>query len=98
MAAVADGSGGPAIVAVCVVGALVACLVVAAFRVRSPKLPGVIAALALLLAVLVGERPGLGEFEPALGGFGVAALLLAVGTALLGVAHAVHVAGLNKAG
>ena len=86
------GSGGPAIIAVGLVFGLAGCLAWATFRVRSPRLPSVIAGLAAVLAILIQARPGLGRFEPTLDGFGVAALILAVATALLGAAHAVHLA------
>ncbi|MGI5247393.1 hypothetical protein [Dactylosporangium sp. CA-139066] len=58
----------------------------------SPRRPGVIAGLGGLVAVLIAARPGLGRFEPTLDRLGVAALILALGTAALAAAHAVHLA------
>ncbi|MFG2037299.1 hypothetical protein [Dactylosporangium sp. NPDC048998] len=88
--------GGPAQIGVVLLAALVACLTVAAFRVRGPVLPGASAALAAVVALMLITKPGTGSPAPHLTGFGAAGLALALCAVVLGVAHAVHMALLPK--
>lgn len=89
--------GGPAVAGILLLVLLVIMLAASTFRGTSAVAPGVTAAVAALLAVMVLARPGTGSPAPALTDAGTAGVALAVCTAVLAFAHAVHVARLRRA-
>ncbi|GAA2342905.1 hypothetical protein [Dactylosporangium salmoneum] len=88
--------GGPAVIGVLLLGALVAALTYAAFRARTAVVPGVIAACAGLIALMLVTKPGTGTPTPHLSDGGVAGLVLALCALALGVVHAVQLSMLKS--
>jgi hypothetical protein len=88
--------GGPAVIGLLLLAGLVAALIVAVFRVPSAVLPAVIAGLAALIVLMLLTKPGTGDPTPDLTDGGLAGLVLAVCTTLLGVTHAVHLSWFNR--
>jgi hypothetical protein len=86
----AGDTAGPAAFALILMATLVALLFAATFRAREAWLPLCIAALALVLLGMLLDRPGFGSARPALSAAGIAGLMIAGWTVLLGVVHAVH--------
>ncbi|MER7278857.1 hypothetical protein ABT369_30910 [Dactylosporangium sp. NPDC000244] len=89
--------GGPAVIGVLLLGVLVAALTYAAFRARTALVPGVIAACAGLIALMLATKPGTGTPTPDLTDGGVAGLVLALCAAALGIAHAIPLSMLKRA-
>lgn len=84
--------GGPAVIGVALLVALVGLLVVATFRVRGPGIPGLIALVATLIAVMLIAKPGTGSPTPDLSDGGRAGLALAVCAIVVGLVHAIQLA------
>lgn len=84
--------GGPAQFGLMLLFALVALLVVATFVPNSGNLPIAITCLAALAVVMLVAKPGTGTPTPSLSATGATGLGLVIATALLGAAHAIHVA------
>lgn len=83
--------GGPAVFGLLLFAVLVVLLLVAgAFRVPSAAVPGWIAGLGALLAVMLIAKPGTGHPTPDLSGAGRAGLALLFGIGALGLTHALH--------
>ena len=82
--------GGPAVIGVALLVALVGLLTIAAVRVRRVGVPVLIALVATLIAVMLITKPGTGSPTPDLSDGGRAALALAVCAIVLGLAHAIH--------
>jgi hypothetical protein len=77
-------------------GGLVVLLLFATFRVRSAMLPAWIAALAAVAALMLISRPNTGNPKPPLAPAGQGGLTLLIATALLALAHAIHLTVLRR--
>jgi hypothetical protein len=85
-------SGGPAIIGVLLMGAMIALLGYASFRpARTTLVPGAIAVLAALIVVMLITKPGTASPRPGLTSFGDAALAVAICTFALAVSHVVRI-------
>ena len=89
-------AGGPAVLAIGLFAVLVVFLVAGALRDGSIALPIGIAVLAALMALMFVTKPGTGTPAPALSDAGRAGLVLVVCTAVLAVAHAIHLSVLSR--
>lgn len=83
-------SGDPAVFGILLMLALIALLAVATVRVRSPRLPIAIAVDGALIVLMLISKPGTGSPTPSLSDSGTAALMIALGTVALALAHAAH--------
>lgn len=86
----ADPHGGPAVIGLLLVAALVALLVTTILRPRSAAQPAGIAISAALIAMMLLAKPGTGDPAPELSSSGLAGLVLVIGVAVLAIAHAVQ--------
>ncbi len=84
--------GGPAVVGMMLLAALVGLLCVGAFRVRRVGLPVAVAVVAALIAVMLIAKPGTGTPTPDLSVGGRAGLAIAICAIVVALAHAIHLA------
>lgn len=86
------GGGGSAALGIMLMATLATCLAIAAVRVHTPALPGAIAMMGLLVAVMVLGKPETGDPSPPLASGGILAVTLGLAIAGVSGAHALHLA------
>jgi hypothetical protein len=84
--------GGPARFGVVLLLALIAFLVAAAFRPRTQAWPVGLAMSTAVIVPMLLLKPGTGTPEPGLTGTGMAAVVVALGTTTIAIAHLWHLA------